>query len=84
MVSSLTQRPGVRGQSVCHRDIRWLDIPEPKHWRLPGVLDDPADYLSHHWLLRCVEDIDAPRGNRFMFVIPQDDTSFFVLTTTNI
>ena len=34
--------------------------------------------------VRCVEDLDAPPSDRFMFVIPQDDAGFFVLTTTNI
>jgi hypothetical protein len=34
--------------------------------------------------VRCVEDLDAPHSDRFMFVIPQDDAGFFVLTTTNI
>jgi hypothetical protein len=34
--------------------------------------------------LRCVEDLEPPPSNRFMFVIPQDDAGFFVLTTTNI
>jgi hypothetical protein len=34
--------------------------------------------------VRCVEDLDAPPSDRFMFVIRQDDAGFFVLTTTNI
>jgi hypothetical protein len=34
--------------------------------------------------VRCVEVLDPPPSNRFMFVIPQDDAGFFVLTTTNI
>jgi hypothetical protein len=34
--------------------------------------------------VRCVEDVDAPPSDRFMFVIPQDDAGFYVLTTTNI
>lgn len=34
--------------------------------------------------VQCVEDLDAPPSDRFMFVIPQDDAGFFVLTTTNI
>jgi hypothetical protein len=34
--------------------------------------------------LRCVTDLDAPPNDRFMFVIPQDDAGFYVLTTTNI
>jgi len=34
--------------------------------------------------VRCVEDIDAPPSGRFMFVIPQNDAGFYVLTTTNI
>ena len=34
--------------------------------------------------VRCVEDVDPPPSDRFMFVIPQDNAGFFVLTTTNI
>jgi hypothetical protein len=34
--------------------------------------------------VRCAEDIDPPPSDRFMFVIPQDHTGFYVLTTTNI
>jgi hypothetical protein len=34
--------------------------------------------------VRCVEDLSAPPSDRFMFVIPQDDAGFYVLTTTNI
>jgi hypothetical protein len=34
--------------------------------------------------VRCVSDLDAPPSDRFMFVIPQDDAGFYVLTTTNI
>jgi hypothetical protein len=34
--------------------------------------------------VRCVEDLDAPPSDRFMFVIRQDNAGFFVLTTTNI
>jgi hypothetical protein len=34
--------------------------------------------------VRCVADLDAPPSDRFMFVIPQDDEGFYVLTTTNI
>lgn len=34
--------------------------------------------------VRRVEDIDPPPSDRFMFVIPQDHTGFYVLTTTNI
>jgi hypothetical protein len=34
--------------------------------------------------VRCVEALDPPPSNRFLFVIPQHDAGFFVLTTTNI
>jgi len=34
--------------------------------------------------VRRVEDLDAPPSDRFMFVIPQDNAGFYVLTTTNI
>jgi len=34
--------------------------------------------------VRCVEDVDPPPSDRFMFVIPQDHAGFYVLTTTNI
>ena len=34
--------------------------------------------------VRCVADLDAPPSDRFMFVIPQHDAGFYVLTTTNI
>jgi len=34
--------------------------------------------------VRCVADLDAPPSDRFIFVIPQDEAGFFVLTTTNI
>ena len=34
--------------------------------------------------VRCVNDLDAPPSDRFMFLIPQDDAGFYVLTTTNI
>ena len=35
--------------------------------------------------LRYVADLDAPPpSDRFMFLIPQDDAGFYVLTTTNI
>jgi hypothetical protein len=34
--------------------------------------------------VRCVEDIDPPPSDRFMFVVPQDHAGFYVLTTTNI
>ena len=34
--------------------------------------------------VRSVADLDAPPSDRFMFVIPQDDAGFYVLTTTNI
>jgi hypothetical protein len=34
--------------------------------------------------VRCVTDLDAPPSDRFLFVIPQDDAGFYVLTTTNI
>lgn len=34
--------------------------------------------------VRCAEDAGPPPGDRFMFVIPQDDAGFFVLTTTSI
>jgi hypothetical protein len=34
--------------------------------------------------VRCVEELEPPPGDRFMFVIPADDAGFFVLTTTNI
>ena len=34
--------------------------------------------------VRCVEDLDAPPSDRFIFVIPREDAGFYVLTTTNI
>jgi hypothetical protein len=34
--------------------------------------------------VRCVEDLNPPPSDRFMFVIPQDHAGFYVLTTTNI
>ena len=34
--------------------------------------------------VRCVAEIDPPPSDRFMFVIPQDQAGFYVLTTTNI
>ena len=34
--------------------------------------------------VRCVEDVDPPPSDRFMFVIPQDHAGFYALTTTNI
>ena len=34
--------------------------------------------------VRCVAELEAPPSDRFMFVIPQQDAGFYVLTTTNI
>ena len=34
--------------------------------------------------VRCVEALEAPPSDRFIFVIPQDHAGFYVLTTTNV
>lgn len=47
-------------------------------WTIQAATSSITGYVH------CVADIDAPPGGRFMFVIPQDDAGFYVLTTTNI
>jgi hypothetical protein len=43
-----------------------------------------ADTSTIKGFVRSVAELDAPPADRFMFVIPQDDAGFYVLTTTNI
>jgi hypothetical protein len=47
-------------------------------WTIQSTTSSITGYV------RCVEDLDAPPSDRFMFVIPQHDTGFYVLTATNI
>lgn len=47
-------------------------------WTVKQVTSTVTGYV------RCVADLDAPPSDRFMFLIPQDDTGFYVLTTTNV
>jgi hypothetical protein len=47
-------------------------------WTVQAITSTITGYV------RCVEDLDAPPSDRFMFVIRQHDAGFFVLTTTNI
>ena len=47
-------------------------------WTIQGTMSSITGYV------RCVEDLKPPPSDRFMFVIPQDDAGFYVLTTTNI
>ncbi len=35
-------------------------------------------------VVHCVADLEPPPSSRFLFVIPQEDAGFYVLTTTNI
>jgi hypothetical protein len=47
-------------------------------WTIQSTTSSITGYV------RCVQDLDAPPSDRFMFVIPQHDAGFYVLTTTNI
>ena len=47
-------------------------------WTVQAATSTITGYVRH------VADLDAPPSDRFMFVIPQDDAGFYILTTTNI
>jgi hypothetical protein len=47
-------------------------------WTIQQTTSTITGYLQY------VEKLKAPPNDRFMFVIPQDNAGFFVLTTTNI
>jgi hypothetical protein len=47
-------------------------------WTIQSTTSSITGYV------RRVADLDAPPSDRFMFVIPQHDAGFYVLTTTNL